>query len=272
MGSNLAAAPAAAGVVRAFAETVLVTLPFLAVLAVKHGWPGAAVARRAGARVRDWVVGAPGTAALCVFLAVHSLTLAELPAEVGGEVLRTHSTNLGQLAEHPVSVLVTSALWIEIPDLPMVVLLALLVMAPVERWLGTLRAVALFFLGHVLATVITAFALRMLLEVRPEQYQDRGLSSVVDVGVSYGSMCLAGVLCWRVRRRGPRIAVMSALLAAVVASGAFFPDYTGFGHNTALLLGLLLGSFAARGERRRASAGQEPAATRVPRPETADTA
>ncbi|UNO41619.1 rhomboid-like protein [Streptomyces sp. MST-110588] len=227
------------------AEIALVLLLFLAVLAVKRGWRGEARIRRAGARVKAWVLAAPATAALWVFLTLHSLTLAELTSDVGTEVLRAHSTNLTQLAEHPVSALFSSALWIEIPDLPMVAVLAVCVLAPAERWLGTFRTVVVFFLGHVLATLITAGVLTTLLRVETERYADRGFGSVVDVGVSYGSLCVAGLLTYRVRRLPLRLLVMAALTAGVLASGVFFEDYTGFGHNTAVVLGFLLHPLAA---------------------------
>ncbi|MFI9239238.1 rhomboid-like protein [Streptomyces sp. NPDC053079] len=244
------AAPQAA-VLWPFAEIALVLSLFFAVLAVKRGWRGEDRIRRAGSWIKAWALAAPATAALWVFLTLHSLTLGELTSDVRTEVLRTHSTNLTQLAEHPVSALVGSALWIEIPDLPMVALLAVAVLAPAERWLGTFRAVVAFFLGHVLATLITAGVLTTLLRVETERYVDRGFGSVIDVGVSYGSLCVAGLLTYRVRNLPLRLLVMAALMAGVIASGTFFEDYTAFGHNTAVALGFLLRPLATRSPSRK---------------------
>ncbi|MFF4404881.1 rhomboid-like protein [Streptomyces sp. NPDC001404] len=253
-----AAAPSQAAVLWPVAEIALVGVLFFAVLTVKRGWRGAALIRRAGERIKAWVLAAPATAALWVFLALHSLTLGELTSEVRTEVLRTHSTNLTQLAEHPVSALLGSALWIEIPDLPMVALLAFCVLAPVERWLGTFRTMCVFFFGHVMATLITAGVLTALLRVESERYEARGFGSVIDVGISYGSLCVAGLLTYRVRRLPLRILVMAALAAGVVASGTFFEDYTAFGHNTALVLGFLLRPVAAPAMARSAARAAAP--------------
>ncbi|MEU7133047.1 rhomboid-like protein [Streptomyces sp. NPDC046261] len=253
----MASAAPQAAVLWPFAEMALVLSLFFAVLAVKRGWGGEALIRRGASRVKEWALAAPATAALWVFLALHSITLGELTSDARTEVLRTHSTNLTQLAEHPVSALIGSALWIEIPDLPMVALLAVAVLAPTERWLGTFRTVVVFFLGHVLATLITAGVLTTLLRVETERYVDRGFGSVVDVGVSYGSLCVAGLLTYRVRSLPLRLLTMAALMAGVVASGAFFEDYTGFGHNTAVVLGFLFHPLArpamARDAARKAS-------------------
>ncbi len=240
------------------AEIAIVLSLFFAVLAVKRGWPGEARIRRIASWIKAWVLSAPATAALWIFLTLHSFTLGELTSSVRTEVLRSHSTNLTQLAEHPVSALISSALWIEIPDLPMVALLAVCVLAPAERWLGTFRTVVVFFLGHVLATLITAGVLTALLRVETERYADRGFGSVVDVGVSYGSLCVAGLLCYRVRSLPLRLLVMAGLLIGVVASGAFFEDYTAFGHNTAVVLGFLLRPLASSAMARIAGRGASP--------------
>ncbi|MEV0276443.1 rhomboid-like protein [Streptomyces sp. NPDC050610] len=213
--------------------------------APERGGTGAPRLRRAGTRLRTWVATAPATTALWAFLVVHSVVLFQLDPGGRAEVLRSHSTNLTQLAEHPVTVLADSALWIEIPDLPMVALLALCVLAPAERRFGTLRTVVVFFLGHVLATLVTAGVLTTLLHTESAHFPDRGFGSAIDVGVSYGSLCVAGLLAYWVPSPPVRLLTMAGLLAAVVASGRFFEDYTAFGHNTAVVLGFLLYPVAA---------------------------
>ncbi|MFH8982280.1 rhomboid-like protein [Streptomyces varsoviensis] len=206
--------------------------------------------RRVGARLRAWVVTAPATTGLLAFLLLHSVALVHLGPGGQAEVLRRHSTNLSQLAEHPVGALVDSALWIEMADLPMVALLALCVLAPAERRFGTFRTVVVFFLGHVLATLITAGVLTALLHTPSAHFPDRGFGSAIDVGVSYGGLCVAGVLTYAVPSRPVRLLTMAGLLAAVWVSGAFFEDYTAFGHNTAVVLGFLLHPVVAYSGRR----------------------
>ena len=69
-----------------------------------------------------------------------------------------------------------------------------LVLAPAERWLGTLRTIVAFFIGHVGATLITAAVLALLIH---HDYLPRRLRDVVDVGSSYGFMCVAGLFTYR---------------------------------------------------------------------------
>ena len=101
-------------------------------------------------------------------------------------------------------------------------------MAPVERWLGSLRSIVVFAIGHVTATIVVAFVL------------DRGLIAftdsdttrfTIDVGVSYGYYCIAAMFTYRLRGRWWWSWIWAAGLSALVIV-PFVQDrtFTSFGH------------------------------------------
>lgn len=134
--------------------------------------------------------------------------------------------------------LIASAFYLSTASLARWLLPFVLVMAPVERWLGTLRAVVVFFTGHVLATVAVAYVL------------DRGLITftdtdstrfTIDVGVSYGYYCIAAMFTYRLRGRWWWSWIWAAgLTALVVVPFLTDRDFTSFGHLVTVAVGFAL--------------------------------
>ena len=122
--------------------------------------------------------------------------------------------------------------------LPVITLLAA-VLAPAEVWLGTLRLIFVFAVGHVGATLITALALSQgaLSTSGPTAH---GTAGAVDVGVSYGLFCVAGVLTYRIP--GPWRFLYAGVLVGVFAFFAFVVGrtFTDFGHFVTVLIGLAI--------------------------------
>ena len=183
-----------------------------------------------------YLASAPGTHILLLIVAVTTLVLRGVDAPTTTRILRHQSTNLFQMSRDAPRVLVLSAFLLDNGRLLTEAFIFTLVLAPVERWIGTYRWIATFAAGHVGATLATTVGI--WLEVR--QGAGTGLVYPVDVGVSYGVAALAGVLAYRLRP--PWRYAWLAFLAVdvgrgVVATGTF----TDWGHLVALGIGLAMG-------------------------------
>jgi hypothetical protein len=171
-------------------------------------------------------------------LAITSWVLRSSSDHTSQALLATHSTNLHNLRVDPVGVLVTSAFYLSSASLARWLLPFALVMAPVERWLGSLRSILVFAIGHVTATIAVAYVL------------DRGLIAftdsdttrfTIDVGVSYGYYCIAAMFTYRLRGRWWWSWIWAAGLSAVVIV-PFVQDrtFTSFGHLVTTAIGFAL--------------------------------
>ena len=192
--------------------------------------------RRLYRSVADYLAAAPGTHILLLILAVTTLVLRGVDAPTTTRILRHESTNLLQMTRDAPRVLVLSAFLLDNGRLVVEAAMFTLVLAPVERWIGTYRWLATFAAGHVGATLATTVGI--WLQVR--QGAGRSLVYPIDVGVSYGVAAIAGVLVYRLRR--PLAMAWLALVAldigrAVISTGTF----TDWGHLVAFGIGLAMG-------------------------------
>ena len=203
--------------------------------------------RRLYRALADYLAAAPGTHILFLIITVTTLVLRGLDAPTTTRILRHQSTNLFEMTRDAPRVLVLSAFLLDNGRLLVQAAYFTLVVAPVERWIGTYRWLYTFAAGHIGATLATTVGI--WLQVR--QGTERGLVYPVDVGVSYGVAAMAGVLVYRLRR--PWGIVWLAVVAvdigtAVVSTGTF----TDWGHLVAFGIGLALGPLVRpdRGGRR----------------------
>jgi hypothetical protein len=188
---------------------------------------------RAGA---DYLAAAPATHILLLILAVTTLVLRGVDAPTTTRILRHQSTNLLQMSRDAPRVLVLSAFLLDNGRLLVEAIQFTVVLAPVERWIGTYRWLAVFAAGHVGATLATTVGI--WLQVR--EGAGRNLIYPVDVGASYGVAAVAGVLAHRFRRpwRVAWLAFMAVYVGVpVLTSGTF----TEWGHLIAFGIGLALG-------------------------------
>jgi hypothetical protein len=219
----------------------LAALGGLAWLGVRRGWPGSRRLRDAwlelAPRVRAYVRRAPATFTYASILFITTWVVAGVGRRVSDEVLRSQSTNLHNLRTHPISALFRSMFWSGSSWLLPVMALLAAVLAPAEVWLGTKRLIAAFLVGHVGATLVTALAISQGVLTGSG---DRGLDRDIDVGVSYGTICVAALLTYRLPRRWrlPYAAGLVGLFAVLAfATGR---TYTDLGHFVSVLLGLAL--------------------------------
>jgi len=216
---------------------VLVALTRVAML---RGWPGTASTERWWNRVRPsvmtYVRGSPATFLYLFVLSITTWVLLGLTGDIVDSILREHSTNLDQLRTNPVRVLIRSAFWVDGYLLLVWVVLFALVLAPAERWLGTVRWLFVFIAGHVGATLATAAGLWLAINwgLAPTRLQD-----VVDVGVSYGFAALAAVFTYRLPAPG-RWLWAGGLIAAAAGAALIGGTFTDFGHLAAVMIGFAM--------------------------------
>jgi len=199
---------------------------------------------RARAIAFGYVRSAPATYAYLFVLLITSWVLQTSSAAVANRLLLERSTNLHHLARDPVRVLFASAFWLPSGGQFFLWLLLLsLVAAPFERRLGARRTIAVFAVGHVFATLLTALGLWVALRVDAVEHS---VVNARDVGASYGFFALAGCLGFLVDRR-LRTGYLAALVGFVVALAAVSATFTDFGHLLAVALGLACYPLIARG-------------------------
>ncbi|MDX2547375.1 rhomboid-like protein [Streptomyces sp. WI04-05B] len=145
------------------------------------------------------------------------------------------STDVAHLLRAPVLVLVTSALWVVGGVTSPYGVLFLLVLTALERRIGGLRAVWVFALGHVLATLATEVpvGLGVLVGWLPESSLHR-----LDYGISFGVAASVGALAGLLRPwlGWPLLVVFGGTLVQDLV--AYADPMTNWGHVTALAIGV----------------------------------
>jgi hypothetical protein len=181
-----------------------------------------------------YVRSAPATYGYLGVLLVTGVVLARLSDPLADRLLLAQSTNLHHLAHDPVRVLFGSAFWAPGRyDLLTSAILYTLVLAPVERRIGSWRTIAVFGIGHVGATLITGAGLWVALRF---DAVERSIVNVRDVGTSYGFFAVAAAMTYLLTRalRAPYAVALVAYLATTAVISGGFGDY---GHLTAMALG-----------------------------------
>lgn len=229
-------------------ESFVVLVVFCGWMAIHYQWPGGRQLRVGAKASWAWASANPATATLWVLVALHAWMLAGLPNKLGESVLRVHSTNLSGLSHDPVTVLFASAMWTNASDLFILTVTALLVLGPAERWLGTPRFVGAFLAGHIGATLLTAIWIEYQVH---HGHLNHSIARTVDVGVSYGTWCVAALLCYRLALRW-RLLGFALLAAWFISQYLESHTFTDLGHCLAVAIGVLLYPLSrARGVRSR---------------------
>lgn len=128
------------------------------------------------------------------YLGVLALTTLLLhygrPAAVH-HLLALSSTDAVNLQRHPLQVLLLSALWLQDAHWLVYALIFTVVIAPLERRIGSRWTILIFASGHVLATLATELPVLIAVHAHLLPRVDAHL---LDVGVSYGFFAVAGAL------------------------------------------------------------------------------
>jgi membrane associated rhomboid family serine protease len=155
---------------------------------------------------------------------------------------------LHQLFRDPFRVLFGSAFWVSSTGELLFSLLAFsLVATAVERWIGTARTAAVFFFGHVGATLLVAFWLWASLNFTIVKSPT---TTARDVGSSYGLAALAALLTYQAP--SPRRWFYAGSIVLLISITLILdPSFTNWGHLFAFTIGFLSYRFLPRKVRRR---------------------
>ncbi|MGW3356999.1 rhomboid-like protein [Streptomyces bungoensis] len=186
--------------------------------------------RAAAAYVRS----APGTYVWLTVLFFTTVALHHMSPDFEEDFLRQRSTNIHELSRNPVRVLITSAMWIDSGRWLPYAALYTVFHAQAERWLGTLRWLAVCAAAHVLATLISELALLVAVH---DGHAPQSAVNTLDIGVSYALAGVMAVLTYRIAPpwRFPYLAAVVTFYAVPLATSRTFTD---FGHFLSVLIGL----------------------------------
>ena len=169
------------------------------------------------------------------------------PGLTSDELVQDSSTNLENLRQTPVLVLVVSA-FVVAPVSGLWILAPLVVtFAAAQRWLGRASTVIVAALGHVGATLFVSVLLAAGIHAGR---LNPALARAQDVGVSYAVFTVAGLLVARVPHR-LRNWYVAGLLALSIIPVLLEQSFTSLGHLTAVLLGFALAVLVSSGAARR---------------------
>jgi hypothetical protein len=190
----------------------------------------------------------PWTCGFLVVLLVAHAWFTSSPAADGA--VAWLSTNLDNLARHPVGSLVGSAVVTDGSLLDPGLLITLWLGIGVALWWieahrGAGRAATVFLGGHIGATLLTAAVL--LVALRSGRYPD-DTRSAIDVGISYGAQAALAALVVALPRWAWAPWVLF-VLGWPVADAEWFgllPDFTTVGHLIAAAIGFVLAATLLR--------------------------
>lgn len=200
--------------------------------------------REAPAAAAAYLGSAPGTITYVFTVLITTVSLQGAGHQLTEVLMRRESTNVHNMLHNPVRVLLASAFWLDTSHFPLALLvLFVVVMAPTERRIGTMRWIAVGAAGHIGATLCTTVGINFGVDhnlLRPE------LTRTVDVGISYFAMAVAAVYAallpgwWRWAARS---VIAIYVVANLVASNSF----TDYGHLFAAIIGFALAPLVTRG-------------------------
>jgi lipid-A-disaccharide synthase-like uncharacterized protein len=156
-------------------------------------------------------------------------------------LLAMSSTDAVNLQQHPVQVLLLSAAWLADAHWLVYAAIFTIVLAPLERRIGTTWAVLVFASGHVLATLATELPVLWAVRTHLLPMVDAHL---LDVGVSYGFFAAAGamLLMLPTPARWWVLGLLNACIVAIyLSSDPASTDaiVTVAGHTLSLYIGML---------------------------------
>lgn len=185
-----------------------------------------------------------GTLSWVAIVTATRLVLRGADPRLQHRLLQSASTNLNHLAHDPLNVLLTSVCFVTSTSGYFSFLLgALVISAPVERWLGLRRWLITVAIGHIGATLVVAFGLKLGVSAG---WIDPAVSRAIDVGISYAMRSLAATLFFAISDRRLRRFHLAVLLVVTFVPLAVSHTFTDAGHLAALCLGLLTGAFFRR--------------------------
>ena len=181
-----------------------------------------------------YVRSAPGTYVWLLVLFFTTIALHHMSPHFEERFLRQRSTNIHQLSQDPLRAFITSAMWIDGGHWLPYAALYTVFHAQAERWLGTVRWLAVCAAAHVLASLVSEGA---LLQAIRDGMAPHSAVNTLDFGVSYALAGVVGVLTYRLAAPWSYAYLAVVLLVYSIPLTAT-PTFTDFGHFIAVLIGL----------------------------------
>ena len=207
-------------------------------------WNRSAFARNA-AQLLPWPTVTPLATAMVVLLLTTTLLLRTHPGDVG-TVVAWASTNLHNLAHHPVAAMLVSMFVVTGTLLPELLVVAIS-FAVLERAVGALRTAVIALTGQVVATLLTEYGADLgarshLLAASSADRPDVGVSYVMYAVLAASVLLLVG----RARLVGVLAVGVCVLVPFLIA-----PGMTTTGHVLAVAVGAATMALMQRHARRR---------------------
>jgi len=186
---------------------------------------------RSAAQLLPWPTVTPLATAMVVLLLTTTLLLRTHPGDVG-TVVAWASTNLHNLAHHPVAALVVSMFVVTGALLPELLVVAIS-FAVLERAVGALRTAVIALTGQVVATLLTEYGADLgarwhLLAASSADRPDVGVSYVMYAVLAASVLLLVG---------RARLVGVLAVSACVLVPFLIAPGMTSTGHVLAVAVG-----------------------------------
>ncbi|MFF2409210.1 rhomboid-like protein [Streptomyces sp. NPDC058092] len=184
--------------------------------------------------VGSWIRSAPGTYIWLTALFVTTVIIHQMSPDFEEDFLRQRSTNIHELSRDPLRVLITSAFWIDSGHWVPYAVLYTVFHATAERWLGTLRWLAVVIAAHVLATLVGEGVLAWAIR---HGHVPQSAANTLDIGVSYALAGVVAVLTYRVPQPWRYVYLFAVVVfyGIPLITGRTFTD---LGHFTSVLIGL----------------------------------
>jgi hypothetical protein len=170
-------------------------------------------------------------------MALTTIVLASLGTAQRQQLLLASSTNLERLQHDPLRVLVLSILWESPTGFLTLVLPTAVVLAVIERRIGSPRALAVLAAGHIGGTLLTALGIAAGIN---DGTLTPNVADAVDVGASYATYALVGYVGFLFASRA-RFLLLTPVVASLVATVAIDRDFTSVGHLFSAVIGIALG-------------------------------
>jgi len=186
---------------------------------------------RSAAQLLPWPTVTPLATAIVVLLLTTTLLLRTHPGDIG-TVVAWASTNLHNLAHHPVAALVVSMFVVTGTLLPELLVVAIS-FAVLERAVGALRTAVIALTGQVVATLLTEYGADLgarwhLLAASSADRPDVGVSYVMYAVLAASVLLLVG---------RARLVGVLAVGACVLVPFLIAPGMTSTGHVLAVAVG-----------------------------------
>ncbi len=195
--------------------------------------------------------GTPFTFGYGLVLAATSLLAEHASPSLVHALHQATSTDVAHLIRTPLLVLPGSALWVVGGFTSPYALGFLFALTALERRIGGVRTVAVFLLGHVLATLVTegTVGIGVLLGRLPDSSLHR-----MDYGISFGVAACVGALCGLLPRALglPLLGLYAWVLVEALVE--FSDPMTDWGHLLALAIGVASWPLVRRRHTRRTAA------------------